>query len=592
MKLHEYNKISHSIKLLAISVFFCFSCQHKITQTEPSEDLISKSVEVYTTPVEKFFEIDTSNYSLAHRVSLLPGLDVEGRQKLQNKINRFYTENLFKTKWLEETSPNILYHTFITQLKGASQYGLNPAEYEIGLIEEMVNQLYSAKTVSVTQAINADITITELFFIFATHLKYGRIDAMGNNKNVWFREKRTETNIDITLLAKSKAAHQLLQTIDSLQPSSAQYANLKKALAFYRSLEKLEPSTLSAIRGNEKIKPGDRHVMVPVMRRKLGLVDMKIYEVDDDSTSGYRGDSLRYDQILLAGVKAFQERHGLQADGIVGGKTLKFLNQSFKEKADIIALNMERIRWSTDNYDNEQYIHVNIPEYILRIFTKKVETLRMKVIVGAVDNATPVFRETLEHIVFSPTWTVPPSIIKEEFLPRLKRNPMSYNTESFSFYKSGVIIDPALEPWDSAVNINQYRIVQKSGRNNSLGLVKFVMPNDMNIYLHDTPDHTPFSKTFRALSHGCIRLDDPARFAEYLLKDQIGWDLSTIKKAMNAKTSTTVLLTNQYPVYITYQTSWVDDRGQINFREDIYGHDKRQLQLFLSKEAKIPVATL
>ena len=243
----------------------------------------------------------------------------------------------------------------------------------------------------------------------------------------------------------------------------------------------------------------------------------------------------------------------------------------------MIALNIERMRWKPENY-GDHYIAVNIPEYILRIYENQKQTLEMKVVVGATNTPSPVFHASLEYIVLSPTWTVPPSIMKTEIFPRLKKDPTYYAERDFTFYKNGAEIDPSTERWDSAYNANQYRVVQKPGRDNALGMAKFIMPNAMNVYLHDTPDHSSFSKNYRALSHGCIRLDDPARLAEYLVQDQKEWNLKTIQKVMRSNNPTKLPLNKYYQVYLEYNTVWVDDNGQINFREDIYGHDKRQLQ--------------
>jgi murein L,D-transpeptidase YcbB/YkuD len=239
---------------------------------------------------------------------------------------------------------------------------------------------------------------------------------------------------------------------------------------------------------------------------------------------------------------------------------------------------MERMRWLAAA-DAAQCIRVNIPEYKLRIYEQGKQNLEMDVIVGAVSSATPVFTDTLEYAVFSPTWTVPPSLVKGEFLPRLRNNNLYYAArKDFTFYKNGVEIDPSPERWDSALNVHQYRIVQKPGPNNALGLAKFIMPNGMNIYLHDTPDHKLFLENYRALSHGCIRLSDPAKFAGYLLQEEAKWDLTNIKRAMTSGNPTKIPLRKKYQVQLEYNTVWVDDKGNLNFREDIYGHDKRQLQ--------------
>jgi murein L,D-transpeptidase YcbB/YkuD len=158
-------------------------------------------------------------------------------------------------------------------------------------------------------------------------------------------------------------------------------------------------------------------------------------------------------------------------------------------------------------------------------------------------------------------------------------NPGYYTDKNYSFYKNEIEIDPSNESWsDGAINPYQYRIVQKSGPDNSLGLIKFVMSNDMSVYMHDTPNHRLFSKSYRALSHGCVRLDEPAKFAEYLLRDQNGWTMERIMKAMNESNPAAIHLKKHYSVYIEYRTAWVADDGQVHFREDIYGHDKKQLQ--------------
>ncbi len=258
-----------------------------------------------------------------------------------------------------------------------------------------------------------------------------------------------------------------------------------------------------------------------MIRKKLFLTDLTPYALPTDTLTGAT-DSLYYDALLAEGVKKFQARHGLTPDGVIGDRTLKFLDQSIQAKAAVIAINMERLRWMP-RMEDDHYIEVNIPEYMLRAYDNKKEGMSMKVIVGAVDKPTPVFTELLEHLIFSPTWTVPTSIIKEEIIPRLQRDSAYYSGKNYQFYRNNAEIDPSAENWKTEVNPYAYRIVQMPGADNSLGKVKFVMPNSMNVYLHDTPNHRLFAKDYRALSHGCIRLSDPSAFAAYLLKDQRGW---------------------------------------------------------------------
>ncbi|MBT1695972.1 L,D-transpeptidase family protein [Fulvivirgaceae bacterium PWU4] len=550
-----------------LSVFIFFSCQKNLTRTNESASITSHT----EAPKEQFVIIDSA--AISGHISSLSLSDVSLQQRIHDKVNQFYQANAFKTKWLGENGPTPLYYASLDLLKNATHCGLSPEMYRVDRIEQQVNILYKERPAAAKNIAALDIQITETFFLFAIHLREGRITDTGSRGKIWIMPYRQADNADVSMLALANTAPQLDDVVKKLQPAHEQYAKLQKQLIAYRSLEKSDIGTLP-VSTRQRIKPAERHVAIPAIRKKLWLMDLQI---KTDTGHVASADSLSYDSALVAAVKTFQQRHGLEEDGIIGGKTLGFLNQSFKEKADLIALNMERMRW-LPLHDAAQYIRVNIPEYKLRIYNEGKRTLEMNVIVGAVANATPVFSDTLEYVVFSPTWIVPPSVAKEEILPRLKKNNTYYTNRDFTFYKKGVEIDPAAERWDSAVNIREYRIVQKPGRDNALGLAKFIMPNDMNIYLHDTPDHKPFSHRYRALSHGCIRLDDPATFAAHILQGEAGWDLASIKKAMTSGKPTKIQLRKQYEVHLEYRTVWVDDQGNLHFGEDIYGHDKRQLQ--------------
>jgi murein L,D-transpeptidase YcbB/YkuD len=236
----------------------------------------------------------------------------------------------------------------------------------------------------------------------------------------------------------------------------------------------------------------------------------------------------------------------------------------------------------------DNYIAVNIPEYKLRVFEDQKKQFEMRVIVGSESTSTPVFSDTLFYIVFSPTWAVPNSIIRDEIIPRLRKDSTYYSGKNYTFYKNGNIIEPSSENWkEKTINSYAYNVVQQPGRDNALGMVKFIMPNKMSIYLHDTPNHRPFSKSYRALSHGCVRLDEPEKLAGFLLKDRKGWDVESIYKAMYSGNTQTIYLKKPYRVQLEYRTAWVDERGLVNFREDIYGHDKRQLAQLKLTEKKL-----
>jgi L,D-transpeptidase YcbB len=537
-------------------VLIIVSCQKNLTgNTEVST--VAEVIE----PRQKFLVIDQSQFSDDATVSN----DTSINRRIVEKRNRFYAANAFNTKWLETSGPSPLLTAFIGHLNNAASCGLNPADYGVEEIEARVRDIYQSSSTP-SDIIAADINITEIFFLFAIHVREGRITDAGHHGKIWLKHNAKTDNAEVAMLISAKNSSDFDEIVMTLEPAQEQYAHLQKQLIHYRSMEKYDAQLVFT---HEKIQPSTLHTAIPAIRRKLRLMNM--------GSDAAVVDSLLYDEALVSAIKTFQHRHGLPADGVIAGKTLQYLNQSFKEKADIIALNMERLRWSAADEASE-IIHVNIPEYKLRIYEQGVVAMEMNVIVGSIATPSPVFTDTLDHIVLNPTWTVPPSLVKNEFLPRLKKNKNYYlNRKDFIFYKNGVEIDPSKEDWEKVENVGAYRIVQKPGADNALGLAKFIMPNDMNVYLHDTPDHKPFSNTYRALSHGCIRLDDPAKLAAYLLRHENSWDLSSIKKAMVKGTATKISLTKKYEVRLEYNTAWVDNEGNLNFREDIYGHDKKQL---------------
>ena len=352
---------------------------------------------------------------MENRISLL-GLDPYYNQRVQQKVRQFYQSNGFQTQWLYDNSPGTLYHEVVEAFKNASHYGLFSADYDVARIEERLNFAYANRTISMIELIDLDIYITEMYFLFTTHLQEGKVRNVQNGKNVWMRPNKEYSTADVAKLLETVTPEQFWEGISKLQPASEQYIRLQKALDHYRSLEKAAPGTPLNIFVNGSIKPNERNSAIPLIRRKLSLTSLMVYPVMLDSITGHL-DSVLYDQNLVDAIRLFQLRHGLEADGIIGEKTVKFLNQSFREKADVIALNMERMRWLPDNND-ENYILVNIPEYKLRVYASQKLELEMKVIVGAVNKATPVFSDVLEYIVFNPTWTVPVSIIKEEIIPQ------------------------------------------------------------------------------------------------------------------------------------------------------------------------------
>lgn len=509
--------------------------------------------------------IDTVATPIAEMVAGVQIAEDYYNQRVQLKTCILYRANEYQRIWLKNRRADKMFDSFVDEVEESIRYGFDPADYHIKALEKEVEALYDNRKATEDDISRLDIRITASFFLFTTHLLEGRIRYPGARKFLWKRGELLEN--DIALLLKMKSGSDLRKDLSNLHPTDPQYTRLQGTLEDYRKLEASD--TFPSISPKLKLEPGAYHDAIPLVRMKLSLTDMK---------GKGRDTSRLYDEKLVEAVQKFQGRHGLKADGVLESATIGFLNQTIAEKIELIKLNLERLRWLPHLQGEDDEIVINVPEYTLRIFRNNHEKMKMRVVLGAEYTPTPIFHDTLKYIVFSPTWMIPKSIFEKEFLPHLRDDPGYFDPERFVFYKNGKETDPYMEPWsDDELDLSQYSVVEKPGDANSLGKVKFIMPNDFSIYLHDTPAARLFNRDERALSHGCIRLERPEEFAQYLLSGQKGWNKKKVKKAMQSSTPVQVDLEHPYPVYIVYRTAWVDDQGLVNYREDIYGHDKRQL---------------
>jgi L,D-transpeptidase YcbB len=494
--------------------------------------------------------------------------------RVKQKTKAFYEANGFKKEWLGQKDANKQYKAFADEVRESYQYGMNPDDYKIDELDQAIEELYDNRKRTDEDVSNLDIKITASFFLFTTHLLEGRVRRPGAQDFIWKRGMPAEDDVDILLSLKT--ASDVRKQFKKLQPEDPQYDHLKEALALYRKLE-AEDKRKWQLASTKSIRPLDAHELIPNIRRRLLLTNSKIKNPVD---------TLKYDEHLVEAVKQFQRSHGLKDEGIIEDKTLVWLTMPFGSKAELIALNLERLRWRPYIRDDQEAVVVNVPEYMMRVQKNDKKLLEMRVVLGTEYNPTPIFSDTLKYIVFSPTWNVPPKIFEEEFLPNLRQNP-SYYSETFKFLKDGIEVDPSFEPWnDENINPRAYQAIQQPGVSNSLGFVKFVMPNNFNIYLHDTPADRLFNKQERAFSHGCVRLEKPFDFAVFLLEGQKQWTREKILEAMNSPEPIHANLKKPYPVHIVYRTTWVDENGLVNFREDVYGHDQRHLNQLKEASAK------
>ncbi|MGF6926908.1 murein L,D-transpeptidase YcbB/YkuD [Chitinophaga sp. W2I13] len=314
-------------------------------------------------------------------------------------------------------------------------------------------------------------------------------------------------------------------------------------------------------------KKGDSSEVIAAVKERLKAYgDLK----EADTTR-------RFTVALDAAVRNFQLRMGLKEDGLINKGVLDALNTPIQDRIQKILLNMERLRW-VPLEPTTDYILVNIPQFRMHVYDKGKLSWSCNVVVGKPGASTVIFTKDLRYVVFSPYWNVPPGILGGEVLPGLKRSGSAYlarqNMEIVG--ASGKVISPGSINFARYSGANfPYIVRQKPGGKNSLGKVKFLFPNEYNIYLHDTPARYLFGENKRSFSHGCIRVAEPKHLAEWLLRGDSSWTEKKIDEALNANKEKYVTIKEKVPVFIVYFTAFVDSDGRLNFRDDVYGHDKK-----------------
>jgi murein L,D-transpeptidase YcbB/YkuD len=306
----------------------------------------------------------------------------------------------------------------------------------------------------------------------------------------------------------------------------------------------------------------------------------KRLSVTGEWPAGEATDNMEYDEALVAAVKHFQRRHGLVADGLIGGATLAAMNTPADRRVRQIILNMESWRW-VSRHPGDWFLVVNIPSFDLTAVRHDKVDLTMPVIVGQAYNMTPVFSDNVRYVVFNPYWDVPLSIAQKEMLPKVQKDPSYFKKENIRLYDG--TIDDTNEVDSAAVNwaqvkpedMGRYRLRQDSGPSNSLGTVGFIFPNSFNVYLHDTPAYALFEHPKRAFSHGCIRVSKAQELAAYILGGpDKGWTAERVRAIIAEGKNQIVHLESSLPIYILYNTAVIDlESHEILFYEDVYGRD-------------------
>ena len=550
------------ICLLSVVILFA-ACRDKGKNGDLLDEMAGREI---NEPYEPLFLQDTAVASL-NKVTIK---DNYYKPAIEREVVDFYKKYNYQTRWLYQNKPSPLFASYIKTLTELTDYGFFPQNYRQHELDSIVGYLYQHKdSLFLKQLEMTDREITASFLLLTRHLTQGRIPKVGDGVRVWKRNKPIFDNVE--LLLKLKDTDNLSTIIETLQPQQTFY----KAMAQkYKELLKDTTSYIPlAIADPKSFAVGYSDSTVVALRNQLGLRGYKPVA---------QGVPAEVDSLLIEAVKQFQRQVGLTADGVPGALTMSYLQMTPQQQSDLLLLNMERLRWQNKDL-GEDYILVNIPEYRLRLFHKDSLKFTTNVIVGRPGTPTPIFSDSIKFVEFRPTWSVPISIVRKEMIPRIvdSGDSLKYAKRGYKLYENNKEIDPATINWrDEKTLRRNLAFVENPSANNSLGLVKFVLHNNMSIYLHDTPSKKLFDNTQRTYSHGCVRVQYPDSLAYQLLKHTSEWDYQKVNDAMHkGRNQYRARPEQHFVVDISYLTAWVDEAGQLVIRNDPYQFDKEQLKL-------------
>ena len=484
-----------------------------------------------------------------------------------------YESRNYTPIWVRDSGPKNKARDFLKILQHSDDDALVPSNYRTAEIEKRI------KTTDYNELVELELLLTRALLDYGRDLNAGRVEPSKINSNNRIFPKITGS---ATMLDRIELADRVGDVFNKMPPQTPRYGRLKAKLDEYRRTA--AQGEWTKIPKGEVLKPENHDERVPLIRTLLTQMgDLKAGTPVPTASEGAT-DLTLFDPELIAAVKKFQYRHGLDQDGVIGPATLAEMNIPISTRVRQIELNMERRRWMQDNL-GDFYVFVNLADQFLKVVKrneqgkeKTIHTARL--VVGKTFHATPVFTKNMTHMVMNPFWNVPSSITRNEYLPKLKRDPGAMLRQNIRILKGwgngAAEIDPYTIDWSQVTKRNfPYRLRQDSGPKNALGKIKFMFPNKFNVYIHDTPSKSLFNRASRYFSHGCMRVQNPTDLADVLLREQsAGWNKKRIDKTL-ATGKRRVVKIKSFPVHVTYLTAWVNKDMTVHFRNDIYGRDKK-----------------
>jgi murein L,D-transpeptidase YcbB/YkuD len=486
----------------------------------------------------------------------------------RKNAEKLYSDFNYVPVWVHDGQPSPQALALIADLASSHQRGLNPEDYDASQWEPRLSALKTSAGNPDTLA-HFDAALTVCAMRYISDLHNGRVNPDRPVFSIMIEQQKYD--LPEFLAAKVLTSNDLPGILRAVEPHYTGYKRTESALQSYMSLASQEHSApLPA--SKKSLVSGDAYGAIEELAKRLrSRGDLPSSAIVNVKAGIYNG-------ALVEAVKHFQTRHGLKGDGRLGRDTLRQLNTPLSDRVVQLEDALERWRWLPASYPQLPVV-VNIPEFVLRTFVSDHQiAMRMDVVVGKELNQTPMFMKEMKYIIFRPYWNVPHSITSAEIVPALRKNRNYLSEENLEITdQSGHVVTGGVVNASvlAQLSFGKLLVRQKPGPKNSLGLVKFIFPNDENVYLHGTPAPQLFSRARREFSHGCVRVEKPVELAAWLLHDQPQWTQETITAATNSgPNNQRVNLTSPVPVVIVYMTAIVEENGEIYFFDDIYGHDR------------------
>ena len=479
-------------------------------------------------------------------------------------VPRFYEERGFAPVWTRDELVDELFE----ELDGAIDQGFRPDDFKL---DELRTALKTSQGGDAWDQAFFDILATDAAVKLVHHLVFGKVDPNALDDD-WNFSKPVVQQDPATVLNQFLQGEGFSALIERIDIDNAQYAMLVDALRKYRAIA--SQGGWTKVPEDTVLKPEVVDPAVAKLRERLVAEGYAGADASSETNQDGENPAWVYDNNLVELVKSFQSRHGLEADGVIGGKTFGSLNKPVEDRVNKLRLSLERGRWLMREIDDE-FVLVNIAGARTYMVKSDGTLWTTRSITGSAYRKTPVFRDEIEYMEFNPTWTVPASIFRKDKLSRIRQDPTYLSRNNYVVRnKDGQTIPANLVNW-GAKNPG-VTLVQQPGPDNALGLVKFMFPNKYAVYLHDTNDPSLFDRNERNLSSGCVRLEYPFEFASLLMEGEPDWSRQKMQSILDSGKTTRINLPEPMPVLLTYWTAWVED-GVVHFREDPYERDARIL---------------